>query len=59
MDLVVMATHGRTGPLHMVMSSIAEKVVRFSRVPVLIIKPAELRESILRSEDIENELHLK
>jgi len=59
MDLVVMATHGRTGFRHMVMGSIAEKVVRLSRVPVLTVKPPELRESLLRSEDIENELHLK
>ena len=59
MDLVVMATHGRTGLRHMVMGSIAEKVVRLSRVPVLTVKPSELRECFLRSEDIENELHLK
>ena len=57
-DLVVMATHGRTGLHHMVMGSVAEKVVRLSRVPVLTVKPSSLRESIIRDEDIENELHL-
>ena len=59
MDLVVMATHGRTGLRHIVMGSIAETVVRHSRVPVLTVKPPELRESFIRIEDIENELHLK
>lgn len=58
-DLVVMATHGRTGLQHMVMGSVAEKVVRFSGVPVLTVKPKPVRESILRKEDVETELHLR
>jgi len=40
-DLIVIATHGRTGLTHMVMGSVAEKIVRFSPVPVLTIKPAK------------------
>jgi nucleotide-binding universal stress UspA family protein len=41
-DLIVIATHGRTGWRHMVFGSIAEKVVRQSKVPVLTVsaKPA-------------------
>jgi glycine betaine transporter len=58
-DLIVMATHGRTGVKHAVMGSVAEKVVRLSAVPVLTVKPLPVRESILRDEDIENELHLR
>lgn len=36
-DLVVMATHGRTGLGHFVMGSVAEKVVRHAEVPVLTV----------------------
>jgi nucleotide-binding universal stress UspA family protein len=37
-DLVTMATHGRTGWQHLVIGSVAEKVIRISRVPVLTVK---------------------
>jgi nucleotide-binding universal stress UspA family protein len=58
-DLVVMATHGRTGLRHILLGSVAEKVVRQSAVPVLTVKPHPLRESILQNEDVERELHLR
>jgi len=38
-DLVVMATHGRTGVSHLVLGSVAERVVRESSFPVLTIRP--------------------
>ncbi|MBW1963053.1 MAG: universal stress protein [Deltaproteobacteria bacterium] len=38
MDLIVMASHGRTGISHMLMGSVAEKVVRKANCPVLIKK---------------------
>jgi nucleotide-binding universal stress UspA family protein len=38
-DLIVMATHGRTGLSHAVLGSVAERVVRLSPVPVLTIHP--------------------
>lgn len=38
-DLIVMATHGRTGIEHVLMGSVAERVVRTARVPVLTVKP--------------------
>jgi nucleotide-binding universal stress UspA family protein len=38
-DLIVMSTHGRTGIVHMLMGSVAEKVVRKASCPVLTIRP--------------------
>jgi hypothetical protein len=38
-DLIVMATHGRTGLSHALMDSVAEKVVRLSPCPVLTVRP--------------------
>jgi nucleotide-binding universal stress UspA family protein len=40
-DLIVMATHGRTGAKRVVLGSVAETVMRRSRCPVLIIKTAK------------------
>jgi universal stress protein A len=39
LDLIVMATHGRTGLSHLVMGSVAERVVRTAPCPVLTIRP--------------------
>jgi universal stress protein A len=36
-DLVVISTHGRTGLAHLLLGSIAEKLVRLSPVPVLTV----------------------
>jgi nucleotide-binding universal stress UspA family protein len=36
-DLIVMGTHGRRGLVHAFLGSVAEKVVRFSPVPVLTV----------------------
>jgi nucleotide-binding universal stress UspA family protein len=37
-DLIVMGTHGRTGVKHLLVGSVAERVVRTSNVPVLTIR---------------------
>ena len=37
-DLIVMGTHGRTGLQHVLLGSVAEKVVRLARCPVLTIR---------------------
>lgn len=37
-DLVVMGTHGRQGMSHLVLGSVAEKLVRMSPVPVLTMR---------------------
>src|SRR5262245_30092036 len=39
-DLIVMATHGRTGLSHLLIGSVAERVVRTAPCPVLTIRPA-------------------
>src|SRR5262249_9777015 len=36
-DMVVIGTHGRTGLDHLLLGSVAERVVRGSRVPVLTV----------------------
>jgi nucleotide-binding universal stress UspA family protein len=40
-DLIVMATAGRTGFSHLIMGSIAERVVRTASCPVLTIRPQQ------------------
>jgi len=38
-DLIVLATHGRTGLSHVLMGSVAESVVRTAPCPVLTVRP--------------------
>lgn len=38
-DLIVMGTHGRSGLAHVLMGSVAERVVRKAPCPVLTIRP--------------------
>lgn len=38
-DLIVMGTHGRTGIEYTLLGSIAEKIVRKAKCPVLTVKP--------------------
>jgi universal stress protein A len=40
-DLIVIATHGRTGILHTLLGSVAEKVIRYSKIPVLVTKVSD------------------
>lgn len=39
-DMIAMATHGRSGISHLVMGSVAERVLRGVSVPVLMVRPA-------------------
>jgi universal stress protein A len=39
-DLIVMGTHGRTGLAHMLIGSVAERVVRSAHCPVLTVRRA-------------------
>ena len=38
-DLIVVGTHGRAGVLHLLLGSTAERLIRLSPVPVLVIPP--------------------
>ena len=38
-DMIVMGTHGRTGLSHFALGSVAERVVRSSACPVLVVGP--------------------
>jgi len=38
-DLIVIASHGKTGLLKNLMGSVADKVIKGSKCPVLILKP--------------------
>lgn len=40
-DLIIMATHGRTGVSHLLLGSVAERVVRIADRPVLTLPPAK------------------
>lgn len=40
-DLIVMATHGRTGIGRVLMGSVAEAVVRRAKCPVFTLKPGD------------------
>ena len=42
-DLIVMATHGRTGLSHLLLGSVAERVVRAATCPVLTLHPGQPR----------------
>ncbi len=45
-DLIVIGTHGRTGLEHMLMGSVADKVVRTASCPVLTIRPEAFQFSL-------------
>ena len=44
-DMIVMATHGRTGMSRLLMGSVAEEVVRNANCPVLTVKSSEPQET--------------
>jgi len=42
-DLIVLATHGRTGLRHALLGSVAENVVRHAPCPVLTVRAARIK----------------
>lgn len=58
-DLIVMATHGRTGISHVLLGSVAEQVVRYAGVPVLTVKPKGFAAGLVEQQDIDEQLHVK
>jgi len=45
-DLIVMASHGRTGLLRLLMGSVAESVMRRASCPVLIVKQPNTKDEL-------------
>lgn len=54
-DLLVLATHGRRGLAHLVLGSVAERVLREAPCPVLIIRQKELTEAALLAREVAEE----
>jgi nucleotide-binding universal stress UspA family protein len=48
-SVIAMATHGRVGPARMFLGSVADKVVRTTSTPVLLIRPREGDEPVQAS----------
>lgn len=44
-DLIVMGTHGRTGMAHLMMGSVAERIIRTSSIPVLTVRRSKEKET--------------
>jgi nucleotide-binding universal stress UspA family protein len=42
-DMIVIATHGRSGIVYTLLGSVAEKVIRYSKCPVLVVTPPRTR----------------
>lgn len=42
-DLIAMSTHGRSGIARMVIGSVADEIVRRSNLPVLLVRPENLK----------------
>jgi nucleotide-binding universal stress UspA family protein len=42
-DLIIMSTHGRSGISRWAFGSIADKVVHYSKTPVMIVTPSQCR----------------
>jgi nucleotide-binding universal stress UspA family protein len=53
-DLIVMGTHGRRGAAHLLMGSVAERVVRTAPCPVLTVRHPE-REFVVADHDQQND----
>jgi nucleotide-binding universal stress UspA family protein len=47
-DLIIMSTHGRTGMSRAWLGSVADALVRRTRVPVLLVRPAATRPDLRR-----------
>lgn len=45
-DLIVLSTHGRTGLMHALIGSVAERVVRMADRPVLTVRPSKTAPAI-------------
>ncbi len=39
-DMITMATHARSGVAHLFLGSVAEKILRTSKLPVMLVRPS-------------------
>lgn len=42
-DLIIMSTHGRSGPGRWAIGSVADRVIRYSSIPVVVVSPKGCR----------------
>lgn len=55
-DVIVMGTHGRTGLEHLLLGSVAERVLRQADVPVLTLRTAAKKPRLREDEVLQDEL---
>jgi nucleotide-binding universal stress UspA family protein len=46
-DLIVMGTHGRTGITHLLIGSVAERIIRHAPCPVFVVRQKKAAEGVL------------
>ena len=51
-DLIVMGTHGRTGLAHLMVGSVAERVLRTAQCPVLTVRDSSRAADIIAAEAV-------
>lgn len=57
-DVIVMSAHTKSGLAHFFLGSVTEKVVRYSQIPVLIVRHEKVKNNLIEQSDVERELHL-
>jgi nucleotide-binding universal stress UspA family protein len=55
-DLIVMGTHGRSGFAHLMLGSVAERVLRTAQCPVLIVRDSSRAADIIAAESVTKRL---
>lgn len=48
MDIIIMSTHTKPGLAHFFLGSVTEKVVRYSDIPVLTVRPERVKNNLMK-----------